>query len=279
LVWSRIARPAEKLTRALGKDDTITKGRVQMARREPTDWMERAVLQTFRADPRLGPHFNLDRIAVEADGTLALEGEVSSVAEKKLAVLLAARSTGVSRIADRVHVRLAAPVSDKAMRVQLRETLATDVDFIDLELREDVAPGVLATEFKPVASPAGGFRGCVDIEVEDGVIILNGSIPTLVRKRLAGALAWRIAGARDVINGLVVEPPEEDGPDRLEEAVRVVLERDPAFDAAQVKVGVRGRVVRLTGLLRSQDARRAAVNDAWTIFGVDEVLDEIEVRP
>jgi osmotically-inducible protein OsmY len=164
------------------------------------------------------------------------------------------------------------------MRVQLRETLATDVDFIDLELREDVAPGVLATEFKPVASPAGGFRGCVDIEVEDGVIILNGSIPTLVRKRLAGALAWRIAGARDVINGLVVEPPEEDGPDRLEEAVRVVLERDPAFDAAQVKVGVRGRVVRLTGLLRSQDARRAAVNDAWTIFGVDEVLDEIEVR-
>lgn len=243
------------------------------------DEMESAVLQAFRADPRLGHDFRLGRISVEDDGTLALEGEVSSVAEKKLAVLLAARATGVSGIADRVRVRPVAPVGDREMRAQLRETLATDIDFVDLDVREDVASGILATEFRAVAGAGGGSRGRIDIEVEDGVIILNGSVPTLVRKRLAGAIAWRIAGARDVINGLVVEPFEEDGPDQLEEAVRITLERDPAFDAAQIKVGVRGRIVRLTGLLHSQNARRAAVNTAWTVFGVDEVLDDIEVRP
>ena len=250
-----------------------------MAQQVKPDEIERAALQAYRADPRLGHSFKLSCISVEGDGTLALEGEVSSVAEKKLAVLLAARATGASGIVDRVRVRPVAPVGDKEMRAQLRATLATDVDFIDLDVREDITPGIVATEFKPVASAAGGARGRIDIEVEEGVIILNGSVPTLVRKRLAGALAWRIAGARDVLNGLVVEPSEEDGPDRLEEAVRVVLERDPVFDAAQIKVGVRGRVVRLTGLLRSQNARRAAVNDAWTVFGVDEVIDEIEVRP
>jgi osmotically-inducible protein OsmY len=238
-----------------------------------------AVRQAFRAEPRLGPYFNLDKIAVEPDGTLALEGEVASLAEKRLAILRAAQASGIARIADRIRLRSAAPVGDKEMRARLREVLATDSDFADLDLREDVAAGILATEFKPVAGAAAGPRGRIDIEVEKGVIILNGSVPTLVRKRLAGALAWRIAGARDVINGLVVEPPEEDGPDRLEEAVRVVLERDPSFDAAQIKVGVRHRIVRLTGVLRSEEARQAAVNDAWSIFGVDDVLDEIGVRP
>jgi osmotically-inducible protein OsmY len=236
------------------------------------------VMRAFRADPRLGPYFSLGRIAVEADGTLALEGEVSSLAEKKLALLLAARSMGTARIADRIHVRPAMPVGDREMRARLREVLAGDSDFADLELREDVAAGILAAKFEPVAGPPEP-RGRIDIEVEGGVIILNGSVPTLVRKRLAGALAWRIAGVRDVVNGLVVEPPEEDGPDRLEEAVRVVLERDSAFDASQIKVGVRVRVVRLTGLLPSEKARQAAVNDAWTVFGVDEVLDEIDIRP
>jgi osmotically-inducible protein OsmY len=239
---------------------------------------QQAVLQAFRADSRLGPYFSLSQVTIEADGTLVLEGEVSSVAEKKLALLLAARATGASRIADRIRVRPAAAVGDKEMRARLREVLATDADFADLDLREDVAAGILATQFKPVAGAADP-RGRIDIEVEQGVIILNGSVPTLVRKRLAGALAWRTNGVRDVINGLVVDPPEEDGPDQIGEAVRIVLERDPAFDAAQIKVGVRERVVRLTGVLRSQNARQAAINDAWTVFGVDEVLDEIQIRP
>jgi len=269
---------SEKLTsRRVGPADREQEG-LQMTHETKFDRAAGDAMRAFRADPRLGPYFSLGRIAVEADGALALEGEVSSVAEKKLALLLAARSTGASRIADRIRVRPAAPVGDKEMRARLRGVLAGDADFTDLELREDVAAGILATKFEPVAG-APEPRGRIDIEVEGGVIILNGSVPTLVRKRLAGALAWRIAGVRDVVNGLVVEPPEEDGPDQLEEAVRVVLERDSAFDASQIKVGVRVRVVRLTGLLPSEKARQTAVNDAWTVFGVDEVLDEIDIRP
>jgi len=243
------------------------------------DAVVKSVLRAFRAEPRLGPYFRLDRVAVEDDGVLVLEGEVAGLAERKLALLLAAGTPGISRIADRIRVKPAIPVGDKEIRVRLREILATDSDFSDLDVREDVAAGVLPTEFKPVTGAAAGARGRIDIEVEDGAAILNGTVPTLVRKRLAGALAWRIAGVRNVVNGLVVDPPEEDGPDQLEEAVRVVLERNSLFDAAQIKVGVRGRVVRLTGVLRSKEASVAAADDAWAVFGVDDVLNEIEVRP
>ena len=237
-----------------------------------------AVTRAFHTEPRLGPRFKLDRIAIESGGALVLEGNVASLMEKKLSLLRVAAVPGVSALVDRVHVTPVTPTGDRHIRAQLREMFAEDSDFSDLEVREDVAAVILATEFKPVSGSRADARGRLDLEVEDGVVVLNGAVPSLVRKRLAGAMAWWIPGVRDVINGLVVEPPEEDGPDQIEEAVRVVLNRDTAIDAAQIKVGVRAKVVRLTGLVRSEIARQKAESDAWAVFGVDDVINDIAVR-
>lgn len=238
-----------------------------------------AVRRAFNAEPRLGPSFKLDRVAVESDGALALEGVVKSLAQKKLALLRAAAASGAGGIVDRLRIAPAAEITDGAIRARLRTSFAEDADFADLDIREDTAVGAVATRFAPVAGAGGEARGRIDIEVDGGVVTLNGYVPTLVRKRLAGAMAWWMPGVRDVVNGLVVRPAEEDGPDRIEEAVRVVLDRDPAVDAAQIKVGVRNTIVRLTGLVRSQAERDAAEHDAWAVFGVDDVINEIEVRP
>lgn len=241
----------------------------------PQDIAE-AVRRAFRAEPRLGPGFALERIALEGEGVLALEGTVARLSRKKLALLRAAAIPGVIEIVDRMRVA-AAPATDRNIRVELRELFARDPSFGDLEIREDVAEGVLKTDFRPVSGVPAAM-GRIDIEVNEGVVTLNGTVPTLVRKRLAGAMAWWVPGVRDVVNGIAVEPQEEDGPDRIEEAVRTVLERNRAVDASQVKVGVRHRVVRLTGLVHSDAAREIAENDAWAVFGVDDVIDEIEVR-
>jgi osmotically-inducible protein OsmY len=117
------------------------------------------------------------------------------------------------------------------------------------------------------------------IEVDDGVVSLNGEVPGLSSKRMAGLLAWWVPGSRDVVNGLAVEPPEEDGPIRIEEAVKAALEKDRFVDAGQIRVGVRGTTVRLTGLVPTDSERDMAENDAWYVFGVDRVVNEIEVRP
>lgn len=213
---------------------------------------------------------------MEGDGVLALEGDVARLAQKKLTLLHAAAVPGVTELIDRLHVIAREPASDRHIRTQMRELFAQDQNFSEFQVREDVAEGVVATAFKPVT---GGVAGCIDIEVNDGIVTLNGTVPALVHKRLAGAMAWWIPGVRDVINGIAVEPREEDGPDQIEEAVRVVLDRNPAIDATQIKVGVRGRIVRLTGLIQSRAAREVAENDVWAIFGIDDVIDEIEVRP
>ncbi|MDE2467076.1 MAG: BON domain-containing protein [Alphaproteobacteria bacterium] len=235
-----------------------------------------AVRRALREEPRLGPGFALSRIEMEGDGVLALEGNVARLAQKKLALLHAAKVPGVTEVIDRLHVIARAPADDRHIRAQMRELFAQDGNFSDFQIREDVAEGVVPTAFKPVT---GGAAGCIDIEVNDGIVTLNGTVPTLVHKRLAGVMAWWNPGVRDVVNGIAVEPGEEDSPDQIEEAVRVALDRNPAIEAGQIKVGVRGRIVRLTGLMQSGAARQVAENDAWATFGVDDVINEIEVRP
>jgi len=36
---------------------------------------------------------------------------------------------------------------------------------------------------------------------------LNGRVSGLPSKRLAGVLAWRVPGVRDVVNGIELDPP------------------------------------------------------------------------
>ena len=232
------------------------------------------VRAALRSEPRLGPSFHASELRIEPDGVLVLAGEVPSVAAKKLALERVAALAGITGVVDRLHVQPATRMTDKEIRVHLRDMLIEDLSFKELEIREAEADGLRLMRGVPT-----GARGNIDTEVQDGVVTLNGRVPGLTSKRLAGAMAWWVPGVRDVVNGIAVEPPEDDGPDMIAEAVRVVLEKDPFVNASQVRVGVLGTTVRLFGLVPSEIEKDAAERDAWCIFAVDKVLNEIQVRP
>jgi osmotically-inducible protein OsmY len=232
------------------------------------------VRATLRSEPSLGALFHPSELEIGSDGVLVLGGEVESVKAKKLALERVAALPGIAGIADSLHVKPATHMSDKELRVHMRDMLMEEASFKDLELGE-LEDG----ERKLVQGAPADARGSIDFEVRDGVVTLNGRVPTLITKRLAGVMAWWVPGVRDVVNGIAVEPAEDDGPDMIAEAVRVVLEKDPFVDATQVRIGVRNTVVRLDGLVPTGTVREAAERDAWCTFGVDKVINEIEVRP
>lgn len=236
----------------------------------------KALLGAFRKEPRLGPDFTPDKMELAADGALTLIAEVGSVAAKKRALELAAAAPQVRAVIDRVRVAPATPMKDRDICKHLREFFSEEPAFQDFAIFEADRggdPGLPG--FTQVSGPADAPRGRIDYEVHDGVVILNGSVPGLVSQRLAGVMAWWVPGVRDVINGLEPEPPEEDAPIRIEEAARIVLDRNPYVDDSQIRIGVRGRVVRLTGAVRSPAERDMAEADCWCILGVDEVINEI----
>jgi osmotically-inducible protein OsmY len=234
------------------------------------------ILAAMRSEARLGPNFRPEKMELAEDGTLTVIGVAPSLAAKKRALACAAAPEAVRRVVDRLRVTPAAPMADAGIRERLRHYFSAEPAFQGFAVREALTGGP-DPEFGAVSGDVEGARGRIDYEVRDGVVILNGSVPGLVSKRLAGAMAWWVPGVRDVVNGLEPEPPEEDAPIRIEEAVRVVLDRNPLIDDSQVRVGVRLGTVRLTGAVPSEGQKEIAEADAWSVFGVDDVINEIEV--
>lgn len=221
--------------------------------------------------PGLGADARLIEVAA-ANGEVTLAGEVASVAAKKRALLAVAAIAGVAGIVDRLRVRPAQPMSDAEIRQHVLDALQQEPAFARyrLGLSEADRLDVVRRADEPPAGEAW-------VAVTDGVVTLNGSLPGLAHKRLAGVLAWWVPGSRDVVNGIEVAPPEPDGDAEITDAVRLALEKDPFVDAGQVQVGTHERVVTLRGQVPSEAEREMAEFDAWYVFAVDDVVNEIRV--
>jgi len=222
-------------------------------------------------DSRVNHH--LDRISLQCDGdVVVLSGEVSTIAAKKLALEAVARAKSVAGIVDRLHVTPAEPMGDGAIADHLQRALMGDTAFGFCEIR------------RAASMPAAGARSAgpaqypyIEFYVDGGVVTLDGEVPSLTHKRLAGVLAWWVPGARDVINGLGVEPPEQDSDDEILDALRIVHEKDPFIHAAQLRATCASAVVTLEGAVGSDAERAAAEADAWALFAVDDVVNNIQV--
>jgi osmotically-inducible protein OsmY len=224
-------------------------------------------------EPRVNLH--RDRIDVQfADNVATVSGEVSDIAAKRLTLEIAAALPAVHGVVDRLRVRPAETMGDGAITDHVEHALISDSAFADCALyRQEAASRVT------VRLPAGReTRWWIAIQAEEGIVTLDGEVPSLSHKRLAGALAWWVPGSRDVINGLGVEPAEEDTDEEILDALRLVLDRDPFIDASQIHARCRDSVITLEGLVSSDSQRSLAEYDAWALFGVDQVINRVAVR-
>ncbi|MBN8890735.1 MAG: hypothetical protein J0H91_10630, partial [Rhodospirillales bacterium] len=131
--------------------------------------------------------------------------------------------------------------SDGEVRDRLRDVLLEDGDLADCTIRTWVK-GVAELVHQP---PEPTDR--IDIRVDDGVVTLDG----------------------DVVNGIGVTPPEEDGEAGMTDAVVRVLEKDLFVDAASTRVHSRRDVVTLDGTVLRDAERKLREDDprylsAWT---------------
>lgn len=240
--------------------------------------MDAAIVKRLRAvlehERRVDLHE--DRIDVAFwDGVATLSGEVSSIAAKRVTLELAARLPEVEGVVDRLRVRPAEAMGDGEIADHVERALTGDTAFDACAVYRRVD----AAERSVVRAPAGDDAGSwIEICVEDGVVTLDGDVPSLSHKRLAGALAWWVPGSRDVVDGLGVEPAEEDSDDEILDALRLVLDKDPMLDATRVRARCKNAVVTLQGAAANEAQRDVAEFDAWALFGVDGVINEIQIR-
>jgi osmotically-inducible protein OsmY len=239
---------------------------------------EEEVLKAVRAAFEHERRINLHRYPIhmdfrDVDGVLTLEGEAENIAAKKLAMELAITVPSVSGIVDRLRTVPAERMGDKAILNAVRDALLEEPALQTCTIRVK-SKGKTETVRESTVEP----HGVIEVSVADGVVLLDDHIPSLAQKRLAGVLAWWVPGSRDVINGMAVEPPEEDDDDEMTEAVRMVLEKDRFVNADQIHVSTRNSMVTLEGVVRTEAQKEMAEFDAWYVFGVDKVVNKLEVR-
>lgn len=206
-------------------------------------------------------------------GVLTIEGEVEHIMAKKRALEVAAAIPGVTSIVDRIHLSPAERMADGEIRERVCKALLAE------EMLGSCAIwAIVKGKSEVVREAEQGVDGSIDVEVQDGVVILNGAVSSLTAKRLAGVLAWWMPGSRDVVNGIEEVPTEEDNADEIIDAVRLVLEKDPFVNVSQIKVSCANDWVTLDGLVKNETERRMAEADAWYVFGVDGVTNRILVE-
>ena len=233
------------------------------------------VLKLVRGALERDRRINLHRFPVRVDfvdAAVVLEGEVEDIAAKKLALEHAAAVEGIRGVVDRLRVAPAERRGDGAIRDTLSRFLleAPELRNCTLRARKKGRPEILRQ--------ADGQGGEIELEINDGAIVLEGRVISLSHLRRAGTLAGGTPGGRDVVNALEVVPPERDGDEEVVEALHLILEMDPLMPYPEyIRASCANYVVTLEGSVRSENERRRAEFDAWTLFGVDRVLNRIEI--
>jgi len=178
----------------------------------------------------------------------------------------------VRGVVDRLRVAPGEARGDGAVRDSLARLLLEQPEFRNCTLRMRTNEKVLGLQ----ESKDDGV-GEVEISVAQGVIVLEGHLISVPHRLFAGVLAWWTPGRRDVINALEVRPAYEERDDEVAEALRLALEADPLLDADQIRPQCRNWVVTLDGAVPTEEQRRRAELDAWSLSGVDRVVNRLQV--
>jgi osmotically-inducible protein OsmY len=70
---------------------------------------------------------------------------------------------------------------------------------------------------------------------------------------------------------------EQDNDGEMADGVRLALEKDPPVSPQSVSISSRSGVVTLIGAMSSEAAREAAERDAWCVWGVDRVENQLVI--
>ncbi|WP_319406040.1 BON domain-containing protein [uncultured Desulfosarcina sp.] len=146
---------------------------------------------------------------------------------------------------------------------------ATGRELTDSTIRESIGKHIL---YETAIAP-----GQVDIKVNDGIVMLSGTVNNLLRKDRVRQIAESIRGVRSVVNTVAVKPVVREN-EVIARDVRNSLPQIPPDHGMDVSVSVDAGVVTLNGTADSWVLNRLAVHQAMSIKGVSEVVNLIDIK-
>jgi osmotically-inducible protein OsmY len=118
----------------------------------------------------------------------------------------------------------------------------------------------------------------IEVEVEDGDVILKGKVDNYWKKRLAEDIAASAPGSATVDNQIEVESLSRSIDEIIKQDIIKSLDNNLNVKSEWISVEVDNGVVRLTGNVPDFDAARAAYVSAVYVDGVVDVRNDVVVK-
>jgi osmotically-inducible protein OsmY len=187
------------------------------------------------------------------EGSVFLNGSVPSLHARMAAEQAAFTTAGVIEVQNDVIIRYLEATempSDAQLAAGVKDTLLLNPDIDSTEL---------------------------DVEVENGIVRLRGTLSSFWKKEFATDLAGLERGVLFVENHIAVVPTMSIVDQSIADDIESALERNALIDAEDVTVKVENGKVLLTGELPTWSARRAADQAARFTAGVIDLGNRITV--
>lgn len=208
-------------------------------------------------------------------GVVVLSGEAKTLSAHRRAIADARRVAGVRRVASEIH----SPNEFADQEIWWNEGQLADSS------SNAAADAWVTTKVKVSLMTDPGISPMrVNVDTEDGVVTLFGTVDTAGDKARAAKEAQKIAGVKQVENALQVVPDVaadrvEASDDHVTADVRKRLDARPSLSDSDLKVATENGVVRLTGKVASQRDRLTALTVARSTLGVRSIIDDLQLRP
>ena len=205
------------------------------------------VLAELRWDPKI----NATQIGVGvSNGVVTLSGYVESYLEKISAEKAAKRVIVVGAIAQEIEVLL--PGSSIRSDTEMARQIQSLISWSDIDPNDQI-----------------------HIKVEHGFITLSGKVKAFHKKELAQQYASNMLGVTWICNLIEIESKLTGSV--IKKDIQDAFTRQAIDQAQKLDITIDQNVVTIAGKVKSWSERNSAVNAAWSIPTVKNVIDHLQV--
>jgi osmotically-inducible protein OsmY len=210
--------------------------------------LRQAVIDALEMEPML----EANRIGVAvANGVATLSGKVAHYNQKLLAERVAQRVPGVKGIA---------------------EDLMVDLPGVSQRTDADICQAVLSALKWDVTVPDEKIKA----KVEDGQVILSGTVSYGYQKSAAEEAVGKLLGVRGIINAIAIESGAR--PEEIKDEIDKSFRRNMERELSTIRVEASDGVATLKGSVRSWVEREDAAKAARSVPGVAFVENRLVVK-
>ncbi len=166
-------------------------------------------------------------------------------------------------------------VEDATKRVVGVRAIANDLSIKGFYSRTDTDIAIAAANAMDLAILVP--RNRIEVVVTEGRIYLSGTVKWAYQRHAATVAVQSLTGVQEIVNEIGLNQPDVSAA-TVEAGIRDALVRNAQVDATLVSVAVQGSQVRLEGVVRSWAAKNEASDVAWKSAGVDDVINDLQVR-